>query len=196
MSDAQWLEDLQQRISGGEDLRYLLFWGHRASARITATCLSQWFEAGFTLEDNDYRTAEHWMMAEKARLFGDMALRQRIIDANSPGAAKAMGKAVQGFDEKVWSDHRFEIVIRGNLAKFSQNGGLRAFLMATGNKVLVEASPVDRIWGIGLARDDPRATDPRKWQGLNLFGFALMVVRDQLRDLKPSQSNGRSTDNT
>ena len=92
-----------------------------------------------------------------------------------------MGRDVKGFDDETWSRHRFEIVVRGNEAKFGQNEDLKAFLLSTGEDILVEASPVDRIWGIGLAEDDPCATNPAQWQGLNLLGFALMTVRSMLR---------------
>ena len=83
--------------------------------------------------------------------------------------------------DEVWNAHRFDIVCRANFAKFSQHADLKAFLLQTGNRILVEASPVDSIWGIGLAQDDPHAENPLQWQGLNLLGFALMKVRDQMQ---------------
>jgi hypothetical protein len=122
------------------------------------------------------------MMAEKARLFGDEAALARVLAKDDPGAAKAAGRTVCGFDDVVWIRHRFDIVVRGNLAKFGEHPPLRDFLMATGDQILVEASPADPIWGIGLAAEDPRAQDPIRWQGLNLPGFALMTVRDALGD--------------
>jgi ribA/ribD-fused uncharacterized protein len=87
---------------------------------------------------------------------------------------------VRGFDADRWDAARWEIVVRGNLAKFRQNPELGAFLANTGDRVLVEASPVDRIWGIGLAEDDARAQDPERWRGINLLGFALMEARARL----------------
>lgn len=98
--------------------------------------------------------------------------------APSPSAAKKLGRRVRGFDDATWNERRYSIVVRGNVAKFAQHPDLRDFLLGTKNRVLVEASPVDRIWGIGLAEDDERAVDPKQWQGLNLLGFALMKVRD------------------
>jgi ribA/ribD-fused uncharacterized protein len=89
---------------------------------------------------------------------------------------------VRGFDEQRWAQQRFEVVVTGNLAKFSQHRDLRQFLLGTGGQVLAEASPRDRVWGIGLAADDPRAASPRTWPGLNLLGFALMEVRRELQD--------------
>jgi ribA/ribD-fused uncharacterized protein len=87
---------------------------------------------------------------------------------------------VRGFDETVWTARRFELVVAGNIAKFGQDPALRAFLLGTANRVLVEASPRDRIWGIGLSAANERATVPSEWRGLNLLGFALMQAREQL----------------
>lgn len=87
---------------------------------------------------------------------------------------------MRGFDEARWLAHRFDLVVEGNFAKFTQHPDLLRFLLSTGDRVLVEASPVDAIWGIGLAANDPQSADPARWQGLNLLGFALMVVRDRL----------------
>jgi ribA/ribD-fused uncharacterized protein len=118
------------------------------------------------------------MMAEKAALFGDRETREQVLQAPNPGAAKALGRQVRGFDEAAWLKHRFSIVVRANKAKFAQNTELGQFLKQTGSRVLVEASPVDRIWGIGLAQDDEKVNNPNLWRGLNLLGFALMRVRD------------------
>lgn len=122
------------------------------------------------------------MMARKALLFGDEVVAARILGASHPGEVKALGRQVRDFDEARWADHRVGIVIAGNLAKFSQTPELRDYLLATGGRVLVEASPVDRIWGIGLAADDERASQPATWLGLNLLGFALMEVRARLAE--------------
>lgn len=120
------------------------------------------------------------MMAEKARLFGDEASHRAIVQAPTPAEAKKLGARVGGFSEETWLQHRFDIVVRGNLARFTQNSELGEFLAKTGDQVLVEASPIDRIWGIGLAEGDPRCQHPEQWQGLNLLGFALMEVRSRL----------------
>lgn len=120
------------------------------------------------------------MMAGKARLFGDEATAARIISAGSPKQVKEFGRQVSGFVENEWDSAKRRIVYEGNLAKFSQNADLRQFLLSTGDKVLVEASPVDRIWGIRLAADDDRASNPLQWRGENLLGFILMDVRDTL----------------
>lgn len=178
-SDTQYLADLRSRFNAGDAFKYVFFWGHQSNRKeVTATCFSQWYEAPFVVEGERYATAEHFMMAEKAALFGDQETRAQVLRAPNPGAAKALGRQVQGFDETVWTAKRFAIVVRANEAKFSQNPELLQFLKTTGSRILVEASPVDKIWGIGLAHDDERAKDPNAWLGLNLLGFALMQVRD------------------
>lgn len=122
------------------------------------------------------------MMAEKARLFGDEDALGRILAAGSPGAARAAGREVRGFDEAAWTAARWQIVVRGNEARFGQNAELRACLAGTGDRVLVEASPLDRVWGIGLAPDDAAAENPELWRGLNLLGFGPMEARARLRE--------------
>lgn len=165
--------------------KFLFFWGHQPSkdGSITKSCFSQWWESAFTVEGVEYKTAEHWMMAKKAELFEDFEVLQKIIEAKSPGAAKRLGREVRNYVDSVWLEHRFEIVKVGNKHKFSQNEDLKTFLLNTKNRVLVEASPVDSIWGIGMASDDKDALYPYKWKGLNLLGFALMEVRDELKNL-------------
>jgi ribA/ribD-fused uncharacterized protein len=139
--------------------------------------LSQWWPATFSVNGQTYATAEHYMMAQKAELFGDQETRAAILSSRGPSQAKSLGRRVRGFDEERWIAHRFDVAVRGNLAKFGQNPELECWLLATDDAVLVEASPVDRIWGIGLASDDAKARDPNTWHGLNLLGFALMKVR-------------------
>jgi ribA/ribD-fused uncharacterized protein len=162
-------------------VKYVYFWGHREPrAGVDAACFSQWYPSPFTVDGVSYPTAEHWMMAGKARLFGDADAERRVLAAPHPKAAKAIGRQVRGFVERRWLDERFELIVRGNVAKFEQHAAMGEFLLGTGDRVLVEASPVDRIWGIGLAADDERAGDPELWRGLNLLGFALMETRSRL----------------
>lgn len=176
------LDELQDSLRQGKQVNYLFFWGHQDNGfRIGKSCLSQWFEAPFQVQGVQYSTAEHYMMAEKARLFADEETRARILLAKTPSAAKALGREVSGFDETLWQASRFQIVVAANQHKFAQNCALAEFLLSTGDKILVEASPVDRVWGIGLTETDTAARDPERWQGRNLLGFALMVVRAQLR---------------
>ncbi len=168
-----------------ERIKYLFFWGHRpqADGSIGAGCLSQWWEGTHAFVDDtgqNYPTAEHWMMAGKARLFKDEEVLAEILEATSPAKAKKLGRKVRKFNEGVWKKHRYEIVKQGNLLKFGQHEDLKIFLLGTSNRVLVEASPLDKIWGIGLSKDRHDARRPEKWKGENLLGFALMEVRDIL----------------
>lgn len=174
---------LIEKFEKGEALDFLFFWGHRPKQDtvIDKSCLSQWWRQGFQHEGIYYRTAEHWMMAEKARLFEDPASLERILKAGTPIEAKKLGRKVKGFQLETWQTHAYQIVKRGNLQKFSQHQNLQTYLLSTGDKVLVEASPYDPIWGIGLAQEAPQAQDPRQWLGSNWLGFALMEVRDELR---------------
>jgi ribA/ribD-fused uncharacterized protein len=175
-------DQLTQIIASGGVPKWLMFWGHQpqADGSVGKGCLSQWWPCRFTVEGIEYASAEHWMMAAKARLFGDHDAVPRILAARTPAEAKNLGRLVQGFDEQVWVARRLDLVVEGNVAKFGQDAALRGFLLATARRVLVEASPRDRIWGIGLGAANERATDPLQWRGLNLLGFALMEARDRL----------------
>ncbi|MDT0465787.1 NADAR family protein [Streptomyces gibsoniae] len=176
-------ESLVRAVHSGARIRYLHFWGHRARAdgRIGTSCLSQWWPSPFTVDGVEYATAEHWMMASKARLFDDADAERMALDAPNPALAKRAGRLVRGFDETTWARERFAIVVEGSVHKFAAHEELRAFLLGTGDRVLVEASPVDRMWGIGLAAGDEAAADPERWRGPNLLGFALMEARERLR---------------
>lgn len=142
---------------------------------------SQWHPAPFTIDGVAYTCCEQLMMAEKARLFGDDVTLQKILATDDPRRQKALGRQVKGFDDARWTEVCREVVYRANVAKFTQNAGLGALLLATGTKTLVEASPTDTIWGIGLGANDPRATDRAAWRGKNWLGEALMKVRAELQ---------------
>lgn len=176
------IQKLQTEKSQGIKRNFLFFWGHTPpkNGSINQTCFSQWYELPFTVEGVTYPTAEHWMMAGKAKLFGDTEILEKILVASHPDAAKKLGRQVRNFDQAVWEAHRYEIVLSGNMHKFGQHADLQDFLLATKDAILVEASPFDKIWGIGLAKEDERARDMAKWKGLNLLGFVLMEVRDLL----------------
>ncbi|WP_328874128.1 NADAR family protein [Streptomyces sp. NBC_00287] len=174
---------LVREVRAGAGIKYLHFWGHRPrpDGRIGASCLSQWWPSPFTVDGVVYATAEHWMMAAKARLFGDPKAERKVLAASHPSEAKNAGRLVRGFDEGIWARERFGIVVEGSVQKFGSDDALRGFLLGTGERVLVEASPVDRVWGIGLAASDGAAMDPERWRGPNLLGFALMEARERLR---------------
>jgi len=167
----------------GKPVKYLLFWGHQPSksGEITKSCFSQWWEADFTINGIVYKSAEHYMMAEKARLFKDEMILNKILKSKSPAAAKKLGRQINNFNDKLWNQKRYDIVKTANYHKFNQNEVLKTFLLQSKKRILVEASPVDKIWGIGLSVDDENALNPKKWKGLNLLGFALMEVRDMLQ---------------
>ena len=183
MASVASVAELREAIVAGVRPEYLFFWGHRAqeAGKPGKWFLSQWWPCRFVVDGAEYATAEQYMMAEKARLFGDEETLGRILATRDPKRAKKLGRQVRGFEEEVWSARRFEIVVRGNMAKFDQDPLLKSFLLSTGETVLVEASPVDRVWGIGLAADHADARNPERWRGLNLLGFALTAVRGKLR---------------
>ncbi|WP_299944168.1 NADAR family protein [uncultured Microbulbifer sp.] len=176
-------EELMDYVSHGNKVKYLFFWGHRKPKKgVSKSCLSQWYDSPFESDSNRFLTAEHFMMYKKAKLFGDDSAAEKLLTVTDPGAAKAIGRQIEGFDQELWDKKRFDIVVQANLAKFKDNHALKEFLLNTGDRVLVEASPVDRIWGVGLAEDDERCQNPNKWKGHNLLGFALMAVRSRLRE--------------
>lgn len=177
-------EQLAETLAAGAVPKWLMFWGHQpqADGSVGKGCLSQWWPCLFTVDGVDYASAEHWMMAGKARLFEDEETLARILLARSPAEAKKLGRLVRGFDDELWTERRFELVVAGNVAKFGQGPALRDFLLGTANRVLVEASARDRVWGIGLGAANEKATDPAQWRGLNLLGFALMETREQLAE--------------
>ncbi len=170
---------------------YVFFW------RITSQYgwASQWYYSPFKARiqfevdsriidsetDYEFPTCEHWMMASKALLFDDKEVFQRVIDSDATDmtAVKRLGREVRGFDEKVWKAAREVIVYQGNLEKFRQNEELKKELLETGEKIIVEASPRDRIWGVGYG--EKRALEVKGNWGLNLLGKALEEVRSTLR---------------
>lgn len=151
---------------------FVLFWGGWPS---------QWAKSEFTIDDVTYNCCEQYMMAEKARVFGDHVVESNILASKNPSTQKALGRKVSGFDKDVWNSVCRGIVYEGNLARFSQNAELGRTLLDTGRRTLVEASPRDRIWGIGLGKNNPDAQVPSKWRGRNWLGIALMQVREQLK---------------
>lgn len=158
----------------------LLFYGHKTTDEITEMCLSQWYPCEFEAEGTKYTSAEQYMMAEKARLFGDEEIRAQILKTSDPAICKKLGRKVRNFNQEKWNKNRENIARKGNFYKFSQNAKLREFLLSTGDKILVEASPRDRIWGIGMGKSNPDALDPAKWRGRNLLGFSIMSVRKKI----------------
>ncbi|MFC4084446.1 NADAR family protein [Amycolatopsis samaneae] len=174
--------ELVGAIAAGRRCKFLYFWGHTPprGGGPGPWWLSQWWPAPFTVDGARFATAEHYMMWRKAMLFEDHAMAAKVLTAVHPKQAKDFGRSVRGFDHAAWEAARFDVVVAGNVAKFAQHEELGDFLRRTGSRILVEASPVDRVWGIGLAADDPRSANPRSWRGLNLLGFALGQAREHL----------------
>lgn len=152
--------------------------------------LSNWYFCSFKYGRYTYSSAEQFMMAQKAALFRDYDIFFKIIHTDDQSKIKKLGKQVANYNDDVWSRLRGPMMRRGLRAKFQQNPELMEKLLATGNMVLAECSPRDKIWGIGLAVDDARIQDPLKWRGQNLLGKVLMEVRSDLRSWATA-SNGK-----
>jgi len=188
MKDVRDRESLIRLVESGEKPEYLFFW--KPGEGIGPHVFSQWHFSDFDVRGVSYPTAEHCMMFRKAALMGDEdAMKAILRDIESggptgrpdPARAKKIGRSIKPWDQVRWDKAKFAVVVDVNMEKFGQNDALREYLLSTGESILVEASPYDRIWGIGLGENDPRRLDPREWQGENLLGFALMEARDRLR---------------
>ncbi|KAF2153720.1 DUF1768-domain-containing protein [Myriangium duriaei CBS 260.36] len=145
--------------------------------------LSQWFACPFTVDGTTYATTEMWMMVQKARIFGDSEAEQQMLATDDPETQRDLGRKVKGYDGKIWDQHKSRVVEDGNYHKFTKtrhDALMKVKLLATGDRELVEASPTDRIWGVGFAVDEA-GQNRDKW-GLNLLGKAIMMVRDRLRE--------------
>lgn len=165
--------DLINQINEGKKFKYEFFWGGP---------FSQWCLARFKIDDLSYNCAEQYMMSEKARFFKDEDSFKKIMQANTPDIQKSLGRKIKNFDEQAWDIVKKDVVIRGNYAKFVQNKKLEEILLFTKDSILVEASPFDKIWGIGLKENDPKAMNPMTWKGENLLGFCLIEVRERLKN--------------
>lgn len=151
---------------------YTFFWKDK---------IAQWNMTNFTDGKTTYSCAEQYMMAKKAELFKDPITLNKILKSTNPKDIKSLGREVKNYKEEIWNLHKSNIVIEGNMLKFGQNPELKKILLSTGDTILVEASPYDKIWGIGLGVEDEDILDESKWKGQNLLGKALMVVRERLK---------------
>lgn len=159
---------------------YILFWGDWPS---------NWEYSPFKLDGKKYNCVEQYMMAEKARLFDDRIALRLIMEAADPATQKRLGRSVAGFKSSTWDQVRYEVVLQGNLEKYRQNPELRAKLLATGNDKFVEASPEDKIWGIGMRQTDKGVENPKNWKGLNLLGEVITQVREMIREEFPDDQS-------
>lgn len=153
--------------------KYVFFW---------RGVFSQWHRSFFVVDNIRYNAAEQYMMASKARLFNDQETLLKIMSTSDVREQKHLGRVVKNFNADIWADKCLDIVIKGNYAKFSQNPDMKNDLLDTGDRIMVEASPYDKIWGIGIGEDHPDILDESKWQGTNLLGKALMAVRERIRN--------------
>ena len=174
----------------GNGRPFCYFWDHdEKDGTLTQSCLSQWYPSKFSVGIYQYNCMEQYMMAEKADLFSDEKVREKIFESDDPAVIQALGRTVIYLKQDVWDEFKHSIVVNGNWRKFTQNKKLRDFLHSTGENIIVEASPYDTIWGIGASAYDEEARDPRDWKGENMLGFALMEVRDELRRVYRCESS-------
>jgi len=152
----------------------------------TKNCFSQWYPSEFEYGGIRFSSAEQFMMYEKAVLFKDHDAAKEILKTDHPQEQKAIGRKVKNFDQSIWQKKSVDIVDEANKAKFTQNPTLLDQLMKTTGKTLVEASPTDLIWGVGLTEDDERILNRKNWKGDNLLGIVLTELREELR----KNSNG------
>ncbi|WP_307472888.1 NADAR family protein [Paenibacillus harenae] len=176
------IEDLRKAYNAGQSFKFVFFWGHTPPKddSIDKSCFSQWWMSPFEVEGTEYSCAEQFMMSEKARLFGDDEMLDAILKAKHPKEMKGYGRGVRNFDKDTWDNECYDIVKRGSFAKFLQSPKLGDYLKSTKNRIIVESSPRDCIWGIGMSQSNPDVENPVKWRGRNLLGFALTEVRDVL----------------
>jgi ribA/ribD-fused uncharacterized protein len=171
VDDIRTNEELLTFVAEGGKPEYHFFW-HGP--------FSQWEPSSFFIDKEHYPTAEHYMMAEKARFFEDRDTLDKIMATTSPREAKRLGRKVSNFDAYAWNKACKELVIEGNVAKFEQNPYLKKHLVESKGVVLVEASPYDKVWGIGVDVETALFLDPSEWKGENYLGYVLMEVRTRL----------------
>jgi ribA/ribD-fused uncharacterized protein len=151
----------------------ILFWGGP---------YSNWYKSSFTFNGNTYNCSEQYMMHIKALLFNDVFTARAVMDSDDPRHQKKLGRLVKNFNPDTWAAIAVDLMVPALVEKFTQNKSLLAEILSTGNDLIVEASPYDKIWGIGLGEDDPRALDQSQWQGTNWLGIAIMKARDIIRE--------------
>ncbi|XP_063414875.1 uncharacterized protein LOC134696847 [Mytilus trossulus] len=166
-----------RRYDTANDREFEFFWKSHSP-------YSQWYLSDFTVDGITFNCTEQFMMYSKAKLFKDKETASEILAEHEPREHKRLGRQVKNFDQNTWDDNCMDIVIRGNKAKFEQNEDLMTTILKTFPKTLAEASPFDRIWGIGLSADDPRALNKETWKGKNLLGHALTKIRDRFVEKK------------
>lgn len=176
----QRLDEYYMRIMDQTDQEFICF--HKPEEE--NGYLSNWYQSGFSFRGTDFSSVEQYMMYRKAIMFGDNAVRNRILSTDDVAEIKLLGRSVRNYNDKLWDGQRQIIVYQGLLAKFAQNDDLRLRLLNTGSAVLAECAVTDKIWGIGLSMDDDRRFLIDQWQGSNMLGFSLMQVRNMLQETR------------
>ena len=143
--------------------------------------LSNWYLSDFTVDGVSFSSMEQYMMYQKAVVFKDKDIASKILKTDDVERIKEYGRQVSNYDDTVWNDVRQIVIYKGLLGKFKQNEELKKELLDTGDDILAECAVSDKIWGIGLSMKDSNKNDIKAWRGQNLLGFALMLVRDELR---------------
>ncbi|MBP9739456.1 MAG: NADAR family protein [Chitinophagaceae bacterium] len=174
---------LIQQIITGNSPKYNYFLSDRCiqNADWDTHCFNECFVAPFTIDGTTYNTLTHWIMAQKAALFYDYTTMEKIIQTKQAAHAKLLACYIKNFDEEVWLAHAYSIVVKGNLHKFKKHYHLQRKLLNTQQNVIVAVTAQDNIWGNGLAYFSKELSNPLKWKGSNLLGYALMDVRDILQ---------------
>lgn len=144
--------------------------------------LGNWYLSDFVVDNVQFSSMEQYMMYKKATCFSDNDIAVQILDSTDTAVIKSLGRKVSNYNENIWNGMRQIIVYEGLLAKFSQNPLLKDRLISTGNNILAECAVRDCIWGIGLSMDNPKRLDIEQWRGQNLLGYALMMVREYLKN--------------
>lgn len=178
MKEQRYTVNDAEEMSYNEDI--ICFWKPYGMNEIGPHVFCQWYKTKFSDDKNTYTCTEQYMMYQKAILFDDNEIANKILQENRPDQMKKYGRLIKNFDEKIWNDHKFMIVYNGNYLKFTQNEKLKKYIKSTGNSILVEASPYDAVWGVKMSMDNDDILYPEKWKGQNLLGFALMQVRDDI----------------
>ena len=142
--------------------------------------LSNWYLSDFIVDEIKFTSMEQYMMYQKAMCFNDNDIAAQILETNDVAQIKALGRFVHNYNDHHWNGVRQVVIYEGLIAKFSQNEELLDKLISTGNALLAECAVKDRIWGIGLSMTDPDRFERTKWNGTNLLGYALMMVRDKI----------------
>jgi hypothetical protein len=154
---------------------YVYFWSVNDKEY---SCFSQWYPCKFEEDSIWFNCSEQYMMANKALLFGDNDIYDKIMKTSSPKIMKSLGKKVKNFNPKIWNKEKYDIVLCGNMLKFGYDIEMLEILRNTGNSIIAEASPYDNIWGIGMKKQ--KDLTEKDWKGTNLLGKILMEVRESI----------------